>query len=136
MDVDDTDNLSLFLDVEGMTSLGVGFRGVAYTYPCLLLASMLAIQSRPTSKTNRRKNIFKVDGSHCLNRWAQQRELVTQVGVLIWVSSTTIYVDEMIKATLIPTTTFFFILSKLIGFFLFWIGFFFFLGNRLMVNIF
>ena len=84
MDVDDTDNLSLFLDVEGMTSLGVGFSGVAYTYPCLLLASMLAIQSRPTSKTNRRKNIFKIDGSHCLYRRAQQRELVTQVGALMW----------------------------------------------------
>ena len=48
---------------------------------------MLPILSRPTSETNRRKNIFKIDGPHYLYRRAQQRELVTQVGALMWLEN-------------------------------------------------
>ena len=48
---------------------------------------MLPILSRPTSKTNSRKNIFKIDGPHRLYRRAQQRELVTQVGALMWLEN-------------------------------------------------
>ena len=48
---------------------------------------MLPILSRPTSNTNKRKNIFKVDGPHRIYRRAQQRELVTQVGALMWLEN-------------------------------------------------